>query len=86
MNSTNIVLIPKKEGAREVGDYKPISVMHNMAKVLGKILTNRLSLHLDSLISSGQSAFIKGRTIHNNFQYVQVACSTSTVQKHLCFY
>jgi hypothetical protein len=73
MNSANIVLLPKKEGAREVGDYRSISVMHNMAKLLGKILTNRLSPHLDSLISSSQSDFIKGRTIPDNFQYVQGA-------------
>jgi hypothetical protein len=42
MKSANIALLPKKNGARGVGDYRPISVMHSMAKLLGKILANRL--------------------------------------------
>jgi hypothetical protein len=73
LNSANVALIPKKEGAQTISDYRPISVMHNVAKLLGKILANRLSPHLDSLVSPSQSALIKGRSIQDNFQYVQEA-------------
>jgi hypothetical protein len=45
--------------------------MNNMAKLLGKILANRLVPHLDRIVSHSHSAFIKGRIIHDNFQYVQ---------------
>lgn len=59
LNSANITLIPKREEATTVGDYRPISLMHSIAKILGKILANRLEPHLDSLVSHSQSAFIK---------------------------
>jgi hypothetical protein len=54
----NVMLLPKKEGAQSIGDYKPISVMHNVSKILGKILANRLVLLMDGLVSHCQSAFI----------------------------
>jgi hypothetical protein len=47
--------------------------MHSMVRILGKVLANRLSPHRDKMVSPSQSAFIKGRTIHDNFQYVQGA-------------
>jgi retron-type reverse transcriptase len=64
------VLIVKK-GAQSIGDYRRISIMHSISKLLAKILTNRLAPRLDSLISQSQSAFIKGQSIQDNFQYVQ---------------
>jgi hypothetical protein len=66
----SVALIAKKEGAQSIGDYRPISVMHNTTKLFGKILVNRISPHLDRIISLSQSAFIKGCSIHDNFQYV----------------
>jgi hypothetical protein len=71
LNSSKVVLIPKREGAREIIDYRPISIMDSMAKLLCKILVNRLAPHLDRIVSRSQSAFIRGRSIHDNFQYVQ---------------
>jgi retron-type reverse transcriptase len=45
--------------------------MHSVAKILSKILANRLAPHLATIVSPCQSAFIKGRSIQDNFQYVQ---------------
>jgi hypothetical protein len=42
-----------------------------MGKLFSKILANRLALHLNSLIQHGQSAFIKGRCVHDNFRFVR---------------
>lgn len=67
LNSANIALLPKKEGAVQINDYRPISLMHSISKILGKILANRLQPHLDNLVSHSQSAFIKGRCIQDNF-------------------
>jgi mannosylglycoprotein endo-beta-mannosidase len=71
LNSANIVLIPKKEGADEVTDYRPISLIHSIAKILSKTLALRLRLHMRTLVTVNQSAFIKGRSIHDNFLYVR---------------
>jgi hypothetical protein len=73
LNTANIALIAKKRDAQSMGDYRTISIMHSMAKLLEKILANRLAPHLDQIVSSSQSAFIKNHTIHDNFQYIQGA-------------
>jgi hypothetical protein len=73
LNTANIALIAKKQDAQVMGDYMPISIMHSMAKLFGKILTVQLAPHLDHIVSRSQITFIKGRTIHDNFQYIQGA-------------
>jgi hypothetical protein len=70
LNSTNVALIPKKNGAQTIGDYRPINIMHNTTKLLEKILSNQLAPYLDQLVSHSQSAFTKGRSIQDNFRYV----------------
>ena len=49
----------------------PISVVHSFAKLVTKILANRLASKLDQLVSPNQSAFTKGRFILGNFMLVQ---------------
>jgi hypothetical protein len=65
------VPLPKKEQAHRIRDYRPISLVHNIAKKFSKILTNRLAPRLSEMVSSSQSAFIKKRCIHDNFVLVQ---------------
>lgn len=71
LNQALVVLIPKKENPTSVSDYRPISLIHSFAKIISKLLVNRLSLELEHLISINQTAFIKKRCIHDNFVYVQ---------------
>jgi hypothetical protein len=47
--------------------------MHNIVKLLAKILATRLAPHLDRLVSYSKCAFIKERSIYDNFQYVKRA-------------
>jgi hypothetical protein len=42
-----------------------------MAKLVTKILANRLGDKLQTMVSQRQSAFIKGRFIQDNFTIVQ---------------
>lgn len=42
-----------------------------MAKLISKILATRLAPKLHALVSKAQSAFIKRRSIHDNFLYTQ---------------
>jgi hypothetical protein len=44
LNSALVALIPKKEGADQVKDFRPISLVHSMAKLATKILANRLGI------------------------------------------
>jgi hypothetical protein len=34
LNSANVVLLPKKEGAERIGDYRPIGLIHAIAKII----------------------------------------------------
>jgi retron-type reverse transcriptase len=54
-----------------VSDFRPISLIHSVAKIFSKLLANRLAPHLDGLASKCQSAFIRKRCILDNFLYVQ---------------
>lgn len=71
LNTANIVLIPKKEGGDCITDFRPISLIHAVAKIITKMLALRLQPHMNSLTSNSQSAFIKNRVIHDNFMYVR---------------
>jgi exonuclease III len=71
LNRALITLVPKKMDAQEVGDYRPISLIHSFAKLFSKILANRLRPKMEELVSPNQSAFIKGRNLHDNFILVR---------------
>jgi hypothetical protein len=71
LNKANIILIPRKDGALSIGDFRPISLIHGVAKIVTKVLALRLTPFLSELISPCQSAFIKKRSIHDNFLYVR---------------
>jgi hypothetical protein len=84
LNSANTVLLPKKDGAQCIADYHPISIMHSVAKLLAKIMANRLAPKMDNLISRSHSAFMKGRSIQDNFQYGRERQTISIEAKLLC--
>jgi hypothetical protein len=63
LNATFVVLIPKKAGAIEMKDFRPISLVGSMYKIISKVLTNQLKGVLGGLLSQSQNAFIQGRQI-----------------------
>jgi hypothetical protein len=67
--------------AQQVGDFWPISLVHSFAKLVNKILANRLSSHMDQLVAKNQSAFIKERFIQDNFMMVQYTTRFLHAQK-----
>jgi hypothetical protein len=82
LNSANITLIPKKEGAKEFTDFWPISLIHGVAKLIAKMMATRISPHMDKLVSNAQSAFIKKRRIHYNFHCVRsLVCKLHRLKK-----
>ena len=71
LNSANIVLLPKKDGAEEIGDFRPISLPHSVAKIFAKMLANRARKRMKDIVTANQSAFICGRHLHDNFLLVR---------------
>ena len=63
LNATFIALIPKKNGASNIRDFRPISLVGSVYKILAKALANCLKEVLDHLISEAQNSFVGGRQI-----------------------
>ncbi|GKC82014.1 RNA-directed DNA polymerase, eukaryota, reverse transcriptase zinc-binding domain protein [Tanacetum coccineum] len=62
-NSSFIVLILKNSDPLGIGDYRPISLIGCMYKVLAKLLATRLSKIIHKLIRPNQTAFLSRRQI-----------------------
>ncbi|VFQ59730.1 unnamed protein product, partial [Cuscuta campestris] len=64
--STYVTLIPKVEGAKVIGDYRPIALSTFFSKLTSRIMANRLSPLLIKLISPEQAGFQKGKGIEEH--------------------
>ncbi|GJW14814.1 RNA-directed DNA polymerase, eukaryota, reverse transcriptase zinc-binding domain protein [Tanacetum coccineum] len=62
-NSSFIALIPKIPDANMVKDFRPISLIGSLYKIIAKILANRLVGVLGDIVNEVQSAFIAERQI-----------------------
>ena len=50
MNATFISLIPKKFDAMEVRDFRPISFIGGVYKIIAKVLVNRLKMVIRDIV------------------------------------
>lgn len=66
INASFLVLIPKNKRPDDIKDYRLIGLSNFFFKIITKIMANRLSNVLNSLISEEQVVFMKGRNIHEN--------------------
>ena len=64
-----------------MSEYRPISLINSLVKIITKILANRLTPYMNELVSHAQNAFIKKRCIHNNFLYVQRVRDSTSAKK-----
>ncbi|GJW36548.1 RNA-directed DNA polymerase, eukaryota [Tanacetum coccineum] len=62
-NSSFITLIPKTLDSKFVSDYRPISLIGSLYKVVTKVLATRLSFVISGLVSDVQTAFLPNRQI-----------------------
>nr|GFB72253.1 RNA-directed DNA polymerase, eukaryota, reverse transcriptase zinc-binding domain protein [Tanacetum cinerariifolium] len=62
-NSSFVALIPKVIDAKVVNDFRPISLIVCVYKVITKVLANKLVSVILDLVSDTQSAFVSGRQI-----------------------
>ncbi|GAU44274.1 hypothetical protein TSUD_135150 [Trifolium subterraneum] len=63
LNSTFIALIPKIDSPQRLNDFRHISLVGCLYKILAKVLANWLCLVIGSVISESQIAFVKDRQI-----------------------
>jgi hypothetical protein len=63
LNVTFVSLIPKKVEVVEIKDFRPISLMGGVYKIISKVLATRMKTILGKIISNSQNAFIGGRQI-----------------------
>ena len=62
-HSQKQALIKKDRDKKLIKNWRPISLLNIDTKLISKVLAERLKNVLPSLISSGQTAFVKGRFI-----------------------
>ncbi|GAU34276.1 hypothetical protein TSUD_321220 [Trifolium subterraneum] len=63
LNSTFVSLMPKVDIPQCLNDFRPISLVGCLYKILAKVLANRLRLVIGSVISESHTAFVKDRQI-----------------------
>ncbi|GJZ26721.1 RNA-directed DNA polymerase, eukaryota [Tanacetum coccineum] len=80
-NPSFIVLIPKKGDPLGFSDYRPISLIGCVYKVISKILANRLSKVISSVIGPNQTAFIAGRQILDGCLIANEIIRTASLEK-----
>jgi len=60
-NASFLTLIPKTENPQSLEEYRPISLVGCVYKILTKLLSNRIKKVIEKVINGTQSAFLSNR-------------------------
>ena len=61
LNATFLVLVPKKGDAEDLKDFRPISLVGSLYKLLANVLANRIKKVMRKVILESQNAFVVNR-------------------------
>jgi len=81
-NLASITLLPKKDDAIIVRNFRPISLINCSYKLITKLLAYRISNVMDSIIDLSQTAYIKGRFILDNVVCAHEVLHQIKITKH----
>jgi hypothetical protein len=65
VNHSYITLVPKIDNPEKVSDFRPISLINSVPKLVAKILANRLQKVATRVVHENQYGFVKGKTIQD---------------------
>jgi hypothetical protein len=74
INSSLITLVPKQYNTNSPNDFRPISLLNSVLKIITKLLANRLQRVILSMVHKNQYGFLKDRSIQDclgwDFEYL----------------
>ncbi|GKV28626.1 hypothetical protein SLEP1_g37648 [Rubroshorea leprosula] len=85
LNSSFLALVPKKLNAVNLKDYRPISLIGCVYKLLAKVLANRLKSVMSEIVSETQSAFVRGRQLIDSVLVLNEVVDEIKNRKQLAF-
>ena len=62
-NATFIVLVPKKSQTSGISNYRPITLVTSLYKIIAKVFSGRMHKFLQDTIFLTQGVFVEGRQI-----------------------
>jgi retron-type reverse transcriptase len=65
VNHSYITLVPKIDNPEKVSDFRPISLINSVPKMVANILANRLQKVATQVVHENQYGFVKGKTIQD---------------------
>ena len=65
-NATILTLVPKFPGESKLTEFRPISCLNTIYKVISRLLVKKLKPILPALILPSQTAFVQGRLLLEN--------------------
>lgn len=83
--SSFIALIPKKENPQKLGDFRPISLIGSIHKIISKLLALRLKRVIGPLISKCQSASILNKQILDGVLAINELVDLARKKRKKCF-